>query len=122
LIPTKEEVVRLLRQEIATISDPVLVGRINELLVEPYCVLRAWDYGADGLEYPCWTILEHTSSNTGIAYCSEGFGPIDPWGLVFLTGSHMNIGMDSAWYSSLEGAMRDSMAWSGTNPDGYEVS
>jgi hypothetical protein len=70
--------------------------------------------------YPCWTVLEHVPSNTGIAYCAEGFGPTDPWSLVHLTGPHMSIGMDSGWYVSLEGAMRESKAWDIPNPEGYE--
>jgi len=39
---------------------------------------------------------------------------------VFLTGPNISIGMDSGWFLSLEGAMRDSMAWDGPNPEGYE--
>jgi len=117
---TKEDISKLVREELARVSDGRLAQRISELLVEPYCVDRAWDYGAVGVTYPCWTVLEHVQSNTGIAYCSEGFGPADPWGLVHLTGPYMSIGMDSGWFVSLEGAMRDSMAWDGPNPEEYE--
>lgn len=81
---------------------------------------RAWDYGAKGVMYPCWTILEHVGSNTGVAYCTDGFGPAYPWGLVFLTGSHMSMGMDCSWYSSLEGAVRGGRAWDGPNPESFE--
>ena len=35
----------------------------------------------------------------------------DPWGLIFLSGEHLSIGMDCAWYSTLEDAFRESMAW-----------
>ena len=117
---TKEDISKLVREELARVADERLAQRISELLVEPYCVDRAWDYGAAGVTYPCWTVLEHIQSNTGIAYCTEGFGPADPWGLVFLTGPNISIGMDSGWFLSLEGAMRDSMAWDGPNPEGYE--
>jgi hypothetical protein len=34
---------------------------------------------------------------------------------------HMGIGMDSAWFSTLESATRDSMAWNGPTPEKYEV-
>lgn len=111
----------LVEQELCRLSDAKLAARIAELRVKPYRVDRAWDYGEKDISYPCWTVLEHTETNTGIAYCSEGFGPGFPWGLVFLSGPHMNIGMDSGWFASLEGAMRDSMAWDGPNPDGYEA-
>jgi hypothetical protein len=110
----------LVEQELSRLSDTKLFTRIAELRVKPYRVDRGWDYDKEGVKYPCWTVLEHPQSNTGIAYCYEGFGPASPWGLVFLSGPHMNIGMDSAWYASLEGAMRESMAWDGPNPDGYE--
>lgn len=111
----------LVDQELSRLSDAKLSARIAELRVKPYRVDRAWDYGKEAITYPCWTVLEHHETNTGIAYCSDGFGPASPWGLVFLSGPHMNIGMDSAWFASLEGAMRDSMAWDGPNPDGYEA-
>ena len=66
-------------------------------------------------------MLEHSPSNTAIAYCEQGFGPSDPWGLAFLSGEHMGIGMDCGWFSTLESAMRDSMALDGANPENYEV-
>ena len=34
----------------------------------------------------------------------------------------MNIGVDAAWYRSLEEALRESAAWDGSNPAGYEVT
>ena len=60
-------------------------------------------------------------ANTGIAYCPEGFGPRDPWGLVFLSGEHMSMGMDSGWFTSLEDAFRESSAWEGENTPDREV-
>jgi hypothetical protein len=110
----------LVEQEILRISEKRLAQKVRELLVTPYPVSRPWDYGAVGEQFTCWTVLEHSPSNTGIAFCSEGFGPSYPWGLVFLSGPHMNIGMDSCWYVSLEQAMRESMAWDQPNPEGYE--
>jgi hypothetical protein len=83
-------------QELKQISDSKLVSTIRELLVTPDPVEGAWDYGLRGERFVCWTILEHQPSNTGIAFCLQGFGPTHPWGLVSLSGSHMNIGMDSS--------------------------
>ena len=105
------QIATLVRKEIADISDRVLREALEKLLVDPYCTERAWDYGDEGQTYPCWIVLEHPASNTGIAYCAEGFGPSDPWGLVFLSGEHMSIGMDSAWFANLEDAFRESAAW-----------
>lgn len=118
---TENEVTALFELEIERISDELLVKRIQELRVKPYAVRREWDYGVPGQRYTCWTVLEHAESNTGVAYCSEGFGPSYPWGLVFLSGEYMSIGMDSGWYLSLEDAVQGSMAWEGPNPDNYEV-
>ena len=117
----QEAVTHLVERELAGIRDPAVLALVHRLRVEPYPVEREWDYGAPGERYVCWTVLEHRPSNTGVAYCSAGFGLTQPWGLVFLSGPHMSIGMDSGWFATLEGAVRESMAWDGPNPPGYEV-
>jgi hypothetical protein len=116
-----EEVSCIVGKELACMSDSALLSRIQEWLVKPYAVERDWDYGRDGERFTCWTVLEHPLTNTAIAYCQQGFGPTYPWGLVCLSGEHMGIGTDSAWFSTLEAAMRGSMAWDGLNPENYEV-
>lgn len=118
----KESVRALVEQEVAAISDSAIRNLFEQLRVEPYLIRRNWDYGTDNEKYDSWTVWEHQPSNTGIAYCDVGFGPSYPWGLVFLSGPHMSIGMDSSWFASLEDAVRGSMAWDGPNPDGYEVA
>lgn len=118
---TANGVSSLVRKELDHISDSLLLKQINKLLVTPYPVERDWDYGKIGERFTCWTVLEHPPCNTGIAYCEQGFGPSDPWGLVFLSGEHMGIGMDSGWFQTLESAMRESMAWDGGNAENYEV-
>lgn len=115
------DVRKLLHGELMRIGDGAVRREIESLLVEPYCVEREWDYGPAGQKFPCWTVLEHPASNTAIAYCSQGFGPANPWGLVFLSGPYMSIGADYQWYSSLEDAFRQSQAWTGENPPGYEI-
>jgi len=115
-----EDIQALLDAELRRITDEHCWQKIRELLVSPQPVEREWDYGAPDERFTCWTILEHPPSNTGIAYCAQGFGPSFPWGLVFLSGPHMNIGMDSSWYTSLEEAFRNCQAWEGPNPEGYE--
>jgi hypothetical protein len=111
----------LVRDELTGVTDPKVRAKIEDFLVEPYCVFRDWDYGEPGTQFPCWTVLEHPASNTGIAYCEEGFGPANPWGLVFLLGEYLSIGMDAAWFAYLEDAFRDSHAWEDENPPGWEV-
>jgi hypothetical protein len=110
----------IVEREILRIADSRIAARIRALAVTPYPVERSWDYGELGERYTCWTVIEHPESNTGIAYCVDGFGPSNPWGLVFLSG-HMNIGMDCAWYASLEDAFRESMAWDEPSPEGFEL-
>jgi hypothetical protein len=111
----------LVAAELERISDPALLARIRELLVEPVPVEREWDYGPPGQHFTCWTVLEHRPSNTGVAYCAQGFGPSCPWGLVFLSGSHTNIGMDCSWYETLQDAVQESMFWADPNRDGHEA-
>jgi hypothetical protein len=118
---TKNEVAALVAEQLSLVRDQDVAAQIRSLLVEPYAVERAWDYGKPGDSYVCWTVLEHPASNTGIAYCAEGFR--DPWGLVWLTGSpsKMSMGMDCGWYLSMEDAFRESAAWEGDNPPDREV-
>ena len=118
----RKAVTKLLERELAAISDSAVRDLVNRLRVEPYPVERDWDYGALGERHVCWTVLEHRPSNTGVAYCDAGFGPAHPWGLVFLSGPHMSIGMDSAWFATVEAAVRESMAWDRPHPPGYEVA
>ena len=92
----------LVAEQIARISQPDLVQAIRRLLVPARCEHRPWDYGARHQTYPCWVVVEHRPSNTAIAYSEWGFGPSSPWGLLFLSGPHLSMGMDSQWFVSLE--------------------
>lgn len=118
---TANDVVSLVNEELLRITDAPLLARIRELLVVPYPVERDWDYGQDGESFICWTVLEHPPSNTGVVYCPQGFGPSNPWGLVFLSGEYIGLGADCSWFENLESAMRESMAWDGSNPGEQEV-
>ena len=111
----------LVEREVGSIEQAEVVALIRSLRVPTRCELRPWDYGKPEEAYPCWIVLEHPASNTAIAYCEVGFGPGSPWGLLFIKGPHLNMGMDSGWYAYLEDAVRESMAWEGENPPGYEV-
>jgi hypothetical protein len=114
-------VAKLVEKELTRINNAKLLIRIRDLLVAPYPVERGWDYGAPDEHYICWTVLEDPESNVAIAYCERGFGPKCPWGIVFLSGPHMSIGMDSGWFTTLESAFCDSMAWDEPDPPGHEV-
>src|SRR5436309_3024032 len=98
--------------ELAQLSDSRVVAHIRALLVEPTVTLRHWDYGRDDEQYPSWTVLRHSASKTGIAYCEHGFGPRSPWGLVLLEGDERrtSIGMDCSWYTTFLQAFFESQA------------
>jgi hypothetical protein len=98
----------LVDTQVASIADRAVVELIDRLRIVPRQEHRPWDYGAPG-EYACWVVLEHQRSNTGIAYCPQGFGPRAPWGLLWLT-KHLSMGSDSSWFPTLEEALRDSFA------------
>lgn len=107
----RKAVTDLVERELAGVRDPAVLRLVDRLRVEPYLIERDWNYGAPGQKYDCWTILEHPPSNTGIAYCEEGFGPRYPWGLVAMSGPYMSMDMSDGWFASLEQAVRESMAW-----------
>src|SRR5262245_25590122 len=98
--------------ELAQLSDSRVVAHVQALLVEPTVTMRRWDYGREDERYPCWTMLRHSTSNTGIAYCEHGFGPRASCGLVFLEGDErrMSIGMDCSWYTTFLQAFFESSA------------
>ena len=101
--------------ELAKVSDERVISYIRRLLVEPSMILRSWDYGEPGQQYPCWTVLnDHQHSDTGIAFCASGFGPKNPWGLVWLgddlNDKRMSMGMDSGWFPTFMDAFFDSFA------------
>ncbi len=107
---TAPQIIQLVQAELSALTDPRVINHIRALLVPPEPRMRAWDYGAVGEAYPCWSVLNHPASNTGIAYCESGFGPRTPWGLVFLEGTeHMSMGMDSGWFAHFLQAYFDSM-------------
>ena len=75
--------------------------------------LRDWDYGEEDEQYPCWSVLEHPPSATGIAWCDAGFGPERPWGLVNLPHDGIppgSMGMDSGWFTGFLHAYFESQA------------
>jgi len=102
---------RLIAQELETVADERVQDHVRSLLVEPEASLRDWDYGKRDEKYVCWAVLNHVRSNTGIAYCEEGFGPKTPWGLVQLSGNEgMSMGMDSGWFGTFMEAYFESFA------------
>ncbi len=108
---TAHHLVELVESEVTQLGDARVTAHVRRLLVPPYSVMRGWDHGIEDEAFPCWTVLEHSASNTGVAYCENGFGPGSPWGLVFITGTeHMSMGMDCGWFPRFLDAYFDSSA------------
>jgi len=103
----------LIEQELEHLSDARVIAHVRSLLVEPKVVLRSWDYGTPGQQYPCWDVLHHDETNTAIAYCESGFGPRCPWGLLWMESEerrYMSMGMDSGWFPTFLEAFLESFA------------
>lgn len=102
----------MIDSELAQLTDQRVVTYIQALRNQPIVSMRRWDYGQKGERYPCWTVLSHSASNTGIAYCGHGFGPRSPWGLVFLGDEEgsTSMGMESSWYPTFLQAFFESHA------------
>src|SRR5262245_14190114 len=99
----------LVEDELARVTDVRVTRYIRSLLIEPKPVLRDCDYGERGQQYVCWIVLEHRTSQTGIAYCESGFGPRAPWGLIWLD-SEASMGADCCWYTTFLQAYFESRA------------
>lgn len=110
---TSDQISALVDAQLALFEDARSAEYFRELRVTPRAEERPWDYGPPGQKYTCWIFFEHRESNTCICYCSEGFGPKCPWGLLCLEGDEQwrSIGMDSGWFVRLEDAFRDSFAY-----------
>ena len=103
----------LIENELAAVTDARVVKHIRGMLVEPHVVLRDWDYGAPGQQYPCWIVLRDAQSGGEIAYCEFGFGPPCPWGLMRGSGHeerNQSMGADSGWFTTFLDAFFDSFA------------
>ena len=105
------DVEELVEKQIREISQQELVETIEKHRVPLRIEDREWDYSNSFTEYPCCIVLEDKLSNTAVAYCEFGFGPSNPWGLIFLEGEIMSMGMDSGWFLSLEDASEKVEEW-----------
>jgi hypothetical protein len=102
----------LIGRELAGLHDERVIRHIRAHLVEPMPELRTWDYGEPGQQYTCWIVFRHAASNTGIAFCEQGFGPSRPWGLLWIggEGNPLSIGQDSGWFENFLKTYFDSFA------------
>lgn len=112
-------VARLVADELATVANRRVARELAKCLIPPLACLLDWDYGHPHPEfpeprYPGFLVAKFPESATGIAYSEYGSGPAQPWVLVLL--DRPGYGMDSSWFTTLEGAFRESMAWNEPPP------
>lgn len=107
-----QKLTAIINRQLAPLAENPVALQIRALLVEPTLALRRWYYGNEGERRPCWTVLRHAASNSGIAYCEHGFDPRSPWGLVFPDDDEelTSVGMDWSWHSTFLHAFFDSRA------------
>jgi hypothetical protein len=116
---------KLLAIEKKCFQNAYALKRFSELEVELEVGRLKWDYGNE--IFDCFIVFKDIHTNTGIVYSEFGFGPKNPWGLIFL--SKMNSGMDSGWFNNLFDCFMDTFAagdlpiWilSKTGPDGNMI-
>lgn len=106
----RKEMTEMVERELAAMGDPALSQLVRELRIDAQAVARTGDDGLPGRRHVCWTVLEHQPSKTGVAYCDAGFGP---WVLVPLNEPRITSGIDTAWFASLEEAVREGIAGGG---------
>jgi hypothetical protein len=104
---TAAKIQALVELELTGLRDDLLASRVRSLLVPSQIKMLEWDYGEPEQTYPCWSVLNHRERNVGIVYSEFGFGPERAWGLVWLSGAHTGIGMDSGWFDTFMDAFTD---------------
>jgi hypothetical protein len=105
VVPTREEFVTVLRDEIAGIDSPNRRAFAEGLLIEPYQSQLLWEYGNDE-PVLAWTFGDLKERNVVAQYCLGGHGERgSPWGINFRDATH--FGQDCAWYPSLDALVAD---------------
>lgn len=108
---TAADVAAHVARELSAIADADVREALRSRTGPPEEHVRGWEWGAPGEAYPCWTVVADPQTDTAIVYSEHGFGPSDPWGLVFI--SRPWYGMDSAWFMRLEDAFVESFMGAG---------
>jgi hypothetical protein len=108
---TLADVEALVRDDMRALSDARVAAHVSSLLAVPPQSLRlGWTFGAVGETLDGFLVLDHPRSGTGIVYCEQGFGPANPWGLVFTNRGPLSTGTSDGWYPRLLDAYFESKA------------
>ena len=100
-------------QELGQVGDQRVASALRKYVIPPRACVLVWDYGPES-QYPGFIVAEMPEWNARLAYSDYGFGPAAPCILLFL--DRPRFGMDSSAFTSLEGAFRDSFAWTDPPP------
>ena len=106
MVFTREQLNRLVEDELVHISRSDLLERVKALLIEPVLMKCAWEYGVSEELYPCWKVACDASRGVAIVRCEEGFGPKCPWGLVW-DEIVPSMGQDCSWFMTFREAAAD---------------
>ncbi|MFO0876271.1 MAG: hypothetical protein U0840_02770 [Gemmataceae bacterium] len=105
------DVEALVRDDMRALSDARVAAHVFSLLADPPRPVRlGWTFGAVGETLDGFLVLDHPRSGTGIVYCEQGFGPANPWGLVFTDRGPLSTGTSDGWYPRLLDAYFESKA------------
>lgn len=108
---TPADVAARIRDDMRALDDARVVAHVSALLVTPPRPIRlTWPYGAVGESFDAFLVLDHPRSGTGIAFCRQGFGPANPWGLISTDRGPPSTGPDAGWYPRFLDAYFESMA------------
>lgn len=105
------EVAAAIDEDLANLRDWRVRAGIMAFRVAPPAPIRlAWDYGQPGETFGGWLVFSDPRQRTGIAYCNQGFGPKNPWGLIATGETCPSMGMDSGWFQRFMDAWFDSFS------------
>lgn len=62
----------LIRAQLARVRDARIVTHILSVLIEPYAIMRQWDYGEPRRQYLCWMVLKDSATGAENPISSEG--------------------------------------------------
>jgi hypothetical protein len=115
-----EDIIKLVKAELAQITNVPLKNALTEFLVSPHQQKRVWEYSLDKEQLPCWIVADFKEHELALAYSQFGHGSYgDHWGIVYL--ADLYFGRDDSWFRFLEDAFINSGRYDGPVPDDYEI-
>lgn len=105
------EIAAALDEDLTNLRDPRVRAGIQAFrLAAPAPIRLAWDYGKPGETFDGWLVFDDPEHRKGIAYCDQGFGPKNPWGIIITGETCPSMGMDCGWFRRFIDAYMDSFS------------